>query len=133
MMIEPMLRIHSTPRGEAPLWVREKWVGLDLPLAQPKLDPLRLYTGAGVLSGPKTFIAVLLAWITGKLKREAGFLVGVIPALEVLQKSNPEAAQWWRENASYLVKPGRMFLFQTDCCHVAADSTVSSTDTRDSP
>src|SRR5712664_1703512 len=28
------IRIFAVPPGEAPAWVREKWVGLELPLAQ---------------------------------------------------------------------------------------------------
>ena len=35
-----MIRITSVPTGEAPVWVREKWVGLELPtmgLAQARI------------------------------------------------------------------------------------------------
>ena len=28
------LLVTATPPGEAPLWVREKWVGIELPLMQ---------------------------------------------------------------------------------------------------
>src|SRR5437660_9122721 len=38
------LRITSVPPGEAPLWVREKWVGLSLPLAQRKAQARSLFT-----------------------------------------------------------------------------------------
>ena len=30
----PTIRIIGVPPGEAPLWVREKWVGLELPLTR---------------------------------------------------------------------------------------------------
>ncbi len=30
------IRIVNVPAGEAPLWVREKWVGLELPLVRVK-------------------------------------------------------------------------------------------------
>jgi hypothetical protein len=71
------IRIDSTPRGEAPLWVREKWVGLELPLAQLNAEPSRVQTGAGVLSGPKNIVAAYIAWLMGRLKPEVGFLVEV--------------------------------------------------------
>jgi hypothetical protein len=104
--------------GEAPLWVREKWVGLELPLAQKTMEPLRLYVGSGVLTGPKTWIAEILTWLTGRLKPESGFLAGVVAAVEILERTSPEAAAWWRENAGYLMHPRKTFLFQADCCHV---------------
>jgi hypothetical protein len=119
-MSHPRLRIDSTPRGEAPLWVREKWVGLELPLAQKKMEPLRLRVGFGVLTGPKTWIGEILAWLTGRLRTESGFLVSALAAVDVLERASPMAAAWWRENASFLMRPRRMLLFQSDCCHVVS-------------
>lgn len=58
------VRIVAVPPGEAPDWVREKWVGLDLTLAQSRPTPQRLYT-AGVLSGPRSGIAAQLAYVCG--------------------------------------------------------------------
>src|SRR5580704_4538322 len=43
------LRIIAVPPGEAPLWVREKWVGLELPVAQRQS---RKFLTSGVLSAP---------------------------------------------------------------------------------
>ena len=37
------IRIIAAPPGEAPLWVRQKWVGLDLPVAR--------YSGQGRFLG----------------------------------------------------------------------------------
>ena len=54
-----LLHVTSIPPGEAPLWVREKWVGLSLPLAQRKSSPVSVLT-SGVLSGPKTFLATFV-------------------------------------------------------------------------
>src|SRR2546430_13393547 len=62
-------RITSVPPGEAPLWVREKWVGLSLPLAQRKAQARSLFT-SGVLSGPRGFFASIGALLAGKLQRD---------------------------------------------------------------
>jgi hypothetical protein len=112
-----LIRIDSTPPGEAPIWVREKWVGLHLPLAQAACEPVLLYTG-GVLSGPKTWLQVLIAWLRGRLTPTLGFVVGVVPALQVLEQASPEAAAWWRAHAPHLVVPKQKFLFHADVCSV---------------
>lgn len=48
-----LIRIVQPPAGEAPLWVREAWVGIALPVIRG--SSLRNYQGVGVLSGPKGF------------------------------------------------------------------------------
>jgi hypothetical protein len=113
------LHITSVPAGEAPLWVREQWVGLDLPLSQRKATPLPFLT-SGVLSGPKNFAARLLALFTGKLKRESGFLVEAQVAVAILASRSPEAAAWWRENTPHQLRPKRYFVFQQEVGHVSA-------------
>ncbi len=69
-MPDSQLRITSVPPGEAPLWVREKWVGLSLPLAQRKAQALSLFT-SGVLSGPRGFFSSIGALLAGKLERRS--------------------------------------------------------------
>jgi hypothetical protein len=105
------LHITAVPPGEAPLWVRERWVGLSLPLAQRKATPLSLLT-AGVLSGPKGFLSCLVALITGKLERQSGYLVEARAAIAVLEVGSPQAAAWWRENTPHLLRSKRYFVFQ---------------------
>jgi hypothetical protein len=104
------LEIVSVPPGEAPLWVRERWVGLLLPLAQRKGAPVSA-RGSGVLSGPKGLVSSLLASLTGKSERQSGFVVEVRPAIETLAASSPEAADWWRENTPHLFRGRRYFVF----------------------
>ena len=43
--------VTAVPAGEAPQWVREKWVGVELPLALRSAHDFRTF---GVLSGPRS-------------------------------------------------------------------------------
>ncbi len=108
------IRITAVPPGEAPLWVRQKWVGLCLPVADSS-GAHQAYV-SGVLSGPRNqFLA--LAWrLFGKLGRQSGYAVYVRDAVRELEKSAPDAAAWWRQDAPRLQTPGRKFLFQTPYC-----------------
>lgn len=107
------IRINKTPPGEAPALVRDAWVGLELPLSHDK--PLR-YLGSGVVSGPRSFVATLVHLFTLRLTVQTGFVVPALEAVEILEKANPEAARWWRENAPHSVRRGRKFLFSPECC-----------------
>lgn len=115
------IHITSVPAGEAPLWVREQWVGLDLPLAQRKATPLTFLT-SGVLSGPRNFLSFLFALFTGKLERQSGYLVESQAAVAILALKNPDAAAWWRENAPHQLKPNRHFVFQQGVGYVNTSS-----------
>jgi hypothetical protein len=107
------IRITSTPQGEAPISIRDAWVGLELPLLRDK--PLR-YLGSGVLSGPRSFVATLVHLVTLRLTVHTGFVVPSLTAVEILEKSDPVAARWWRDNAPHMVRRGRNFLFSPECC-----------------
>jgi hypothetical protein len=109
------VRILTVPPGEAPGWVREKWVGLELPLAQWFPTSTSGLT-AGVLSGPRTLFAVLGHLAGGRYQRRRGFKVNVLEAIAVLESASPEAASWWRVNAPHLMRPSRFFLFPEDVC-----------------
>jgi len=118
------LRIESTPPGEAPLWVREKWLGLTLPLARSYEHP-RTWLTSGVLSGPKGFLSRLVALVTGRLTRRSGYMVESSAAVAILATKSPDAAAWWRKNTSRLLRPGRYFLFPAEVARVvdAPDDT----------
>jgi hypothetical protein len=115
------LRITSVPAGEAPLWVREQWVGLVLPLAQQKSTPLTFLT-SGVVSGPRTFLSFLLALFSGKLERRSGFRVETQAAVAVLETRSPEAAAWWRETVPHQLQPKRYFVFESEAGNVIETS-----------
>lgn len=117
--LQHKIRIIAVPPGEAPLWVREKWVGLELPLAQ-RSAVAQNRLSAGVLSGPKSFLSALAGCFARRYEQKLGFTVSVIPALHVLEAASPEAANWWRSNTPHLCKPWRNFLFDAEVCEVFA-------------
>lgn len=111
------IRITAIPPGEAPLWVREKWVGLELPLAEANPSPHEVYT-SGVLSGPRNRFFAIVWRLFGRLERHSGYSVCVNDAVAVLARTAPEAASWWRENVPRLQHPGRKFLFRKSICEL---------------
>jgi len=70
------IRITSTPPGIAPEWVREQWVGVEIPL--PKHDEDGIQVGV-----PDNLF---------------GYQVETKVAIEALRKKSPEAVEWWEEN-----------------------------------
>jgi hypothetical protein len=119
------IRIVRVPPGEAPRWVREKWVGLELPLASGDRGSRDAYT-SGVLSGPRNrFIAVLWG-LLGRFQRQSGYAVDAIEAVNILERTAPDAASWWRENVPRLQVPKRKFLFQKSVCEMVDATSVAN-------
>jgi hypothetical protein len=110
------VRIIGVPPGEAPLWVREKWVGLELLLT--RYPAPRDYFTFGVLSQPAECLAQLWAVARGRARRVAGFAVEGARAIEVLERSSPEAAAWWREHAPRYLAPKHYLVFHENVCEV---------------
>jgi hypothetical protein len=117
MSVASYIRIVRTPLGEAPLWVREKWVGLELPLEED--TPITIM-GFGVLSAPeiRNQIDYLMARATGKIVRMTGYVVSVDAALAILAEKSSEAATWWRENTPHML--GQNFIFDEPACEPMA-------------
>lgn len=109
-MTAQYIRIVAIPPGEAPLWVREKWVGLCLPVADDR-GSRNAYV-SGVLSGPPNRCA------PENPSKQDGYAVYGRDAISELQKAAPDAAAWWRNHASRLLAPDRKLLFQTACCEL---------------
>ncbi len=114
---QPTVEIVFPPAGEAPLWVREKWVGLRLPVVLREAKPVRALT-AGVLTGPRSVLAALGRLLLGRYRTQRGYAVEVLTAISALEQVSPDAARWWRENTPYLLKPKRCFLFEEKACRV---------------
>ena len=111
------LKITSTPPGEAPDWVREKWVGLSLPLADEE-EAAHTFETFGVLSYPKSRIGYYWGRLRGTVRKETGYIVYSAAAIEVLDQSSPDAATWWRSNVPWVELQGATFVFQEGCGHV---------------
>jgi hypothetical protein len=113
------IRITNVPPGEAPQWVREKWVGLVLPLATWRSKPRMAYT-SGVLSGPPNRLAAIWWGLRGRLERQSGYAVDASAALAILERTAPDAASWWRANVPRLLARRRRFMFRTSDCELVA-------------
>lgn len=109
------IRITDVPPGEAPEWVRQAWVGLSLPLASGEYGPRAMPTG-GVLTGPRGCATAVLHLLTGKVRWKTGYVVDAELAVCLLEENDPEAAEWWRDNAPHAIRPGRHFVFPAEVC-----------------
>jgi hypothetical protein len=111
------IRIVKRPRGEAPEEVRDAWIGLSLPVL-PRYSRLEERRSVGVLSGPRSWLAMRLIVLFGRRLRKRGYVVDTTAAVDLLENVNPLAAAWWRKNTPHLLKPGRCFVFEQECCVV---------------
>jgi len=106
------IRIVAVPPGEAPQWVREQWVGCELPLVG------RMGGGTfktiGVLK-VSSYWAYFRESFFGKTEMVDGYMVDAAAAVRVLEMKSPEAAAWWWEHAPYLTRRGR-FIFHKEAC-----------------
>jgi len=106
------IHIISPPLGEAPLWVREAWIGLDLPVR----GSVRSFAWrtSGVITGPKSLLGKIWAGLTGNFQRIEGYRVSARQAIDILDAKRPDAADWWRQNASHLLSGN--FIFDNAAC-----------------
>lgn len=96
-----LIRIVTTPPGEAPQSIREAWIGLELPLVRSREQGKKLSV-MGVLSWARSFMT--------------GYAVEGQVALEHLAAHSPAAAAWWRENVPHVLKSGFQFIFPVGNC-----------------
>jgi hypothetical protein len=120
------IRVIAIPPGEAPLWVREKWVGLELPLADAKNTAQEAFTSGVLSAGPRNRFLAIIWGLLGRLKVQSGYPVYVKEALAILERTAPDAAMWWRENVPRLQGPKRKFLFASSVCQVIDTKSVTS-------
>lgn len=107
------VKIVRAPKGEAPDWVREAWVGLVLPLKEPTLATLPT---AGVLTGPRSAMGTFWASLAGAPVCTTGYLTPAARAIEILERAQPKAAAWWREHAPKFLREEAEFLFDAPAC-----------------
>jgi hypothetical protein len=73
----------------------------------------------GVLSLPSSVLAQWLAVFRGRAERIAGYAVEALPAVDILARTHPEAAAWWRKNTPHLIAPKRYLVFHEEVCRIA--------------
>ncbi|HMJ44521.1 MAG TPA: hypothetical protein VK522_19835 [Pseudolabrys sp.] len=106
------IRIVSTPPGEAPQWVREQWVGCELPLAHG--PAAETFLTVGVLKGHSRW-RHLWEVFRGRAEKVDGYFVNVATAVSLLEAKSPEAAAWWMARTPSLLKNGN-FVFHIEAC-----------------
>ena len=116
--VSKTIRIIATPPGQAPQWVREKWVGLELPLATRYPQQRVRSLSSGVLDGPPTFLGFLGRLFRGRVSVTNGFAVDGTMAIAVLETKHPDAASWWKTNTPRLLESNRCLVFQNDVCQL---------------
>src|SRR3989338_7326552 len=79
------IRIIRTPWGDAPDWVREAWIGLDLPVAVDIPENPRMATVQTNSPLPQPRVATASVYFD--------------QAIAALEPGHPDAANWWRELA----------------------------------
>jgi hypothetical protein len=93
------IKIIAVPPGQAPLEVRQQWVGITLPVAENLPS--------------KTFEMGVFG---GKPENSEGYLVETMLAFRELKKKSPEAADWWSSHLSPQLMP--WLSFQRSVCEV---------------
>jgi len=87
--------IVAVPPGQAPDWVRQAWVGLEIPVVEVEGGDQR-----GVLGGPAENVD--------------GYKVSGDVAISRLSGVHPKAANWWRDNAPNVLMGA--LVFKKDVC-----------------
>jgi hypothetical protein len=97
-MFRSFIRISSRPAGDAPEAIRDKWIGLVMPVQKEATEPV------GLPGRPKS-------------ERRVGYEVRWEDAMRVLGQKHPDAREWWKRNA----KGSATLVFEDSCCKVAKD------------
>lgn len=94
------IKIVAVPRGEAPLWVRRGWIGVEIPLPEQEKGGIQM----GVLGG--------------RPENEGGYQVDIKSAIGALKKKSPRAAKWWRDNVP--LDLASQLVFSRDVCELVS-------------
>lgn len=114
------IEIVSTPMGDAPLKVRQAWIGLILPLLPGSADvPVR---------APAVSVFAIStgwqSWLRWLFRRPypavdfTGYYVPSAEAIRILAEGSPHAAQWWRRNMPSLLQFDASLVFDAGCCRL---------------
>lgn len=90
------VRIIRMPRGEAPEWVREKWIGLVLPCVY------------------KEDASVARGVLTGSIVCYSAYNISQESALKALEGVSVEAVNWWHDHG-YPTFKDALWCFDSEC------------------
>jgi len=109
------IKIVKRPAGEAPEWVRDAWIGVRLRALN---EAPMLMEAVGVLTGPRSAWALFWAklWGAPRAFQHTGYVTDAREAIDTLAASQPDAAQWWRQNCPHLLRDGKGLMFQANEC-----------------
>jgi hypothetical protein len=97
------IRIVRAPAGDAPEEVRAMWIGLVLPLAKGETSARYFWTSSVQSATPRP-----------RLKK--CYAVEATAAIDILARSAPKAAAWWRQHNPQILQDGRPLLFSAEVC-----------------
>jgi|ERR1035437_2568362 hypothetical protein len=93
--------ITSVPPGQAPLWVRQAWVGLSIPLIEnPRQGVMQTGVGGGAPSNSD------------------GYVVSASVAISRLHQIAPAAGRWWQKHLPF--SSICEMVFATNVCRILA-------------
>lgn len=111
------VRIVNVPDGDAPLWVRQAWIGLTLPLSDGMDGPILCLTESVLAS--QGWFSRLVRSLVGTGRQDEGYVVDVCEALAVLRASRPDAAGWWSDHCRRAIVRHDRFVFNRAACESA--------------
>lgn len=101
--------VLSPPDGEAPLEIREQWVGVWFPIEPRNMDGPQPETAEGILSGAPSVMP-------------DGVRVSMTNAIAALRSAGRmEAAEWWTAWWEGLGQPFEVLLFERECGRVVSN------------
>ena len=95
--------------------MRLAWVGLELPVARGR-GRRRTWLTSGVLSAPRGWWPKIAALFLGRYRRQTGYAVNALEAVNLLHAKDPVAAAWWREHCAFLLDGKHHFMFLAEGC-----------------
>jgi hypothetical protein len=124
----PSILITSTPPGEAPLEIREAWVGVKLEISGDNDSSPQQYDVIGIrtrVDGVKWKLRNLLRRQHPNQEVWTGYAVELMPAIWALEKAGRnDAAIWWVKNVPHLLRPEQTFIFPSSSCRFLEEIDV---------
>ena len=100
-----LFEIIKAPDGTSPQWVRDGWVGVKFPALQ---------------GAPVSMQTLAASETKAQVTERRGYQANARDVLGLLALKDADAAKWYIENASQMLNPSQLFLFDETCCKAIA-------------